>query len=151
MKTCFFIGHRNTPDTVLPALTQEVERHIVEYGVTDFVVGHYGRFDALAAQTVIDAKKRHPPVTLTMLLSYHPAERPVAAPEGYDGTLYPPGMERAPRRLAIVRANHWMLCNSGYLIAYVRHPSNGSREVLEAARRREARGLIRVTNLAGWI
>lgn len=34
---------------------------------------------------------------------------------------------------------------------YVRHPSNGSREVLEEARRREARGLIRVTNLAGWI
>ena len=28
MNTCFFIGHRNTPDTVLPALIQEVERLI---------------------------------------------------------------------------------------------------------------------------
>ena len=53
MKTCFFIGHRNTPDTVLPALIQEVERHIVEYGVTDFVVGHYWHFDTLAAQAVM--------------------------------------------------------------------------------------------------
>lgn len=151
MNTCFFIGHRNTPDTVLPALIQEVERHIVECAVTDFVVGHYGHFDMLAAQAVIDAKKRHPEVTLTMLLPYHPAERPIPALEGYDGTFYPPDMERVPHRLAIVRANRWMLCNSDYLIAYVRHPSNGSREVLEEARRREARGLIRVTNLAGWI
>ena len=107
-----FIGHRNTPDTVLPALIQEVERHIAEYGVTDFVVGHYGHFDTLAAQAVMDAKKRHPSVTLTMLLPYHPAERPIPAPEGYDGTFYPPDMGRVPRRLAIVRANHWMLCRN---------------------------------------
>ena len=112
MNTCFFIGHRNTPDTVLPALIQEVERHIAEYGVTDFVVGHYGHFDTLAAQAVMDAKQRHPAVTLTMLLPYHPAERPIPAPEGYDGTFYPPDMGRVPRRLAIVRANHWMLCRN---------------------------------------
>ena len=112
MNTCFFIGHRNTPDTVLPALIQEVERHIAEYGVTDFVVGHYGHFDTLAAQAVMDAKQRHPAVTLTMLLPYHPAERPIPAPEGYDDTFYPPDMGRVPRRLAIVRANHWMLCRN---------------------------------------
>ena len=50
MKTCFFIGHRETSERVLPALTQEVERHITEYGVTEFVVGHYGGFDRLGIQ-----------------------------------------------------------------------------------------------------
>ena len=49
MKSCFFIGHRNAPETLLPLLASAVERHITEYGVDDFVVGHYGRFDALAA------------------------------------------------------------------------------------------------------
>ena len=34
MAGCFFIGHRDTPDTVLPALAAEVERHIMEDGVT---------------------------------------------------------------------------------------------------------------------
>ena len=149
--TCFFIGHREASETILPALTQEVERHIAEYGVTEFVVGHYGGFDRLAASAVKQAKQRHPEVTLTLLLPYHPAEQPIPTPEGFDRTLYPEGMERVPRRLAIVRANHWMICNSDFLIAYVCHPSNGSREVLEEARRREARGLIRVTNLAGWM
>lgn len=43
-----------------------------------------------------------------------------------------------------------MLEHSSYLIAYVSHPSSGSREVLEAALRRQKHGLIHVTNLAGW-
>ena len=148
MAGCFFIGHRDTPDTVLPALAAEVERHIMEYGVVDFVVGHYGRFDALAAKAVMDAKKRHPAVTLTLLLPYHPAERAVDTPLGFDGTLYPPGMETAPKRLAILRSNHYMVEHSTHLIAYVTHPSAGSREVLEAALKRQKRSLIRVTNLA---
>ena len=148
MAGCFFIGHRDTPDTVLPTLAAEVERHIMEYGVVDFVVGHYGRFDALAAKAVMDAKKRHPMVTLTLLLPYHPAERAVDLPPGFDGTLYPPGMETAPKRLAILRSNHYMVEHSTHLIAYVTHPSAGSREVLEAALKRQKRSLIRVTNLS---
>ena len=47
MKTCFFIGHRNTPVNVYDRLLASVERHIIEYGVTDFVVGRYGNFDHL--------------------------------------------------------------------------------------------------------
>ena len=136
---------------MLPVLAQEVERHITEHGVTEFVVGHYGGFDRLAASAVREAKKRHPEITLTLLLPYHPVERPIPTPEGFDRTLYPEGMETVPKRLAIVRANHWMLCHSDYLIAYVSHPSAGSREVLEEARRREARGLMSVVNLASRI
>lgn len=44
----------------------------------------------------------------------------------------------------------FMLEHSSCLIAYVSHPSSGSREVLEAALRRQKHGLIHVTNLAGW-
>ena len=33
MKTCFFIGHRETGERILPALAQEIERHVTEYGV----------------------------------------------------------------------------------------------------------------------
>ena len=96
-KTCFFIGHRDTPDTIFPQLVDEVERHISAHGVGTFVVGHYGRFDALAARAVRDAKQRHPTVKLLLLLPYHPSERPISA-DGFDGTVYPAGMERVPRR-----------------------------------------------------
>lgn len=86
------------------ALADEVEHHITAHGVTSFFVGHYGNFDNMAAAAVIEAKKRHPEVTLTLLLPYHPFDRPIPQPDGFDGTFYPPGMERVPKRFAIVRA-----------------------------------------------
>lgn len=147
MATCFFIGHRDAKDTLLPALIAEVERHILEYGVTEFVVGRYGRFDGLAAQAVKQAKERHPNVTLIYLRPYHPAERPDETPKGFDGSFYPPGMERVPKRLSIVQANRYMVDHSDFLITYVWHPTSNSRELVEYAKKRERRGLIRVTML----
>lgn len=142
-KTCFFIGHRDAPDSLAPELDALVERHIAEYDVREFVVGRYGSFDALAASAVKRAKTRHPDVRLIYLRPYHPAERPEKTPSGFDGSFYPPGMERVPRKLAIVRANRYMVDNSDFLIAYAWHPGN-ARELVEYAKKREQRGLIAV-------
>ena len=92
MKSCFFIGHREASSEVLPALMKAVEQHIVEYGVTEFIVGNYGGFDHMAAKAVLEAKDRHPEITLSMLIPYHPAERPMEPSPGFDNTFYPPGM-----------------------------------------------------------
>lgn len=148
MVTCFFIGHRDAMDDLLPELVIEVERHITNYGVTEFVVGRYGRFDGLAARAVKLAKKQYPDVRLIYLRPYHPAERPEDTPKGFDGSFYPPGMESVPRKLAIVRANRYMVEHSDFLIAYTWHPASNSREVVEYAMKRERRGLIRVTMLS---
>lgn len=147
MLTCFFIGHREAPDSLLPQLFTEVERHIVEFDVTDFVVGNYGQFDLLVTKTVKAAKRNHPKVTLTLLLPYHPYDRPVPIPDGFDGTFYPPGMETVPKRAAIVRANHYMVDHCDYLISYAWHPASNARELVEYAKKREKRGLIQVTEL----
>ena len=56
MKTCFFIGHRNAPESLTPLLDEAIERHITEYGVAEFVVGHYGNFDMMVAGAVRRAK-----------------------------------------------------------------------------------------------
>ena len=135
-KRCFFIGHRDTPETVKPALQAAVEQHIVEYGVTEFIVGNYGGFDHMAAKAVISAKKRHPGITLSMLIPYHPAERPVEPPQGFDNTFYPPGMEKVPRKLAIVRANRFMVDHVDYLIAYAWHPASNARNLVEYAQKK---------------
>lgn len=138
--TCFFIGHHDAGADVLPLLVEAVERHITEYGVTDFYVGHYGNFDRMAAQAVKDAKNRHPKVTLTMLLPYHPFDCPMETPEGFDDMYYPPDMERVPKRYAIVRANRYVVDNSGYLIAYAQHHLGSSGDLVEYACKRELRG-----------
>lgn len=147
MKSCFFIGHREAPETLLPALRQTVEKHVSDYGVTAFVVGSYGGFDSLAASAVISLKRQYPQITLTLLIPYHPAERPIKTPPGFDNTFYPPGMEKVPRRLAIVRANRYMVDHADYLIAYAWHPASNARELVDYARKRERKGLITVTLL----
>ena len=50
-KSCFLIGSHLSPDTLSPLLDEAIKRHIAEYGVTEFVVGRYGRFDQLAAES----------------------------------------------------------------------------------------------------
>lgn len=59
-KSCFFIGHRDSDTEIYPSLLAEVERHVTEYGVTDFFVGHYGRFDRMAAPGSQGSKKVPP-------------------------------------------------------------------------------------------
>ena len=121
--------------------------HITENGVTEFIVGNYGGFDHMAAKAVIAAKAQHPDITLSMLIPYHPAERPVETPQGFDNTFYPPGMEKVPHKLAIVRANRYMVDHVDYLIAYAWHPASNARELVEYAKKKEQRNLISVTVL----
>ena len=129
-KTCFFIGHREAPESIYPELAQTVEQ-LIGQGVADFYVGNYGNFDRLAARVVIAAKQQRPEVRLTMLLPYHPAEREVVLPPGFYGSLYPPGMENVPRRFAIPRANCWMVEHCTHLVAYVTHPASNAGKVVE--------------------
>lgn len=111
----------------------------------EFFVGHYGRFDALAAHAVKDAKKRHPEVTLMLLLPYHPFDRPIQTPKGFDRTFYPPGMETVPKKIAIVRANRYMADTCNFLIAYVWHSGSNALELTEYT---QQRGKIHITHLS---
>ena len=101
-RSCFFIGHRHAEERIYEKLLTAVETHISTYGVTDFLVGHYGDFDRMAARAVAEARRTHPGISLTMLLPYYPEDRAISVPPIFDGTFYPPDME---------------LCD--YLIAYV--------------------------------
>ena len=147
--TCFFIGHHNAPQSVSPLLDEAVERHITEYGVTRFIVGHYGAFDSMAAGAVIHAKKEHENIELQLLLPYHPAERKIELPEGFDSSYYPEGMEKAPRRVAIVRANEYVIRHvCDYLICYDLYLATKTHDFVEVARVREVKGGLHVENLA---
>lgn len=148
MESCFFIGHHDAGDEVLPLLSEAVERHITIYGVSTFFVGHYGNFDRMAAQAVKAAKEQHPEIRLLLVLPYHPAIRPIEKPDGFDCTYYPWENERIPKRLAVLKTNQRMVQDCSCLIAYVVHFLGGSGQLLECARKREKRGLLHIENLA---
>lgn len=148
MPSCFFIGHRECTSEILPLALEAVERHIVEYGVTRFIVGGYGGFDSVAASAVTRAKKMHPEIEISQLIPYHPAERPTEPWPEFDTTYYPFEGRTPLRKFAIVKANEQMIHDCDYLIAYAWHPASNARTIVEKAQRLQKRGGIHVENLA---
>lgn len=147
MASCFFIGHRETDPALLPEIKAAAESLIRQQQVSDFYVGMYGSFDSLAGEAVLQLKRDYPDVRLFLVLPYHPADRPIEAPPGYDGTFYPDGMETVSRRYAIAKANRKMIDASDFLIAYVTHTVSNAYDLLKYAMRRRRKGLIQVVNL----
>ena len=143
MKTCFLIGHRDAPFMIREKLEKAIAAAITEYGVTEFAVGQDGAVARIAAGCLAEVKKTYPEIRLVLLLPYHPSERAVVLPAGFDGSFYPPRMEAVPRRLAIVRANEYMAKHCDLLIGYaVLQNSNPGRIM------RKARPDCTVVNLA---
>lgn len=148
MATCFLVGHHTIPEDITDRLDDAIERHITMNAVEEFVVGHYGAFDRLAARLLCHAKRRYPSILLTLLIPYHPGECVIELPKRFDRSFYPPGMETVPRRFAIIRANQYMVRNSDYLICYDRGYVGNTRELVALARRLEQKGQMHVENLA---
>ena len=148
MKSCFFIGHRDADERLLPRLELVVDRLIREENVRYFYVGGYGGFDRVAAAAVRRTKQKYPDITLILVLPYHPAERPTEAPDGFDGTYHPEGLENTPKRYAIVRANRIMVDTCDWMVCYIRHGASNSRKLLDYAEHLNNMGLIQIVNVA---
>lgn len=146
MNSCFLFGHRDSPYDIQSDIEVAVEQQYLNYGIRQYYVGGYGSFDSMAASAIKKVKKRYKDISLFLLLPYHPAERPVETPEGFDSTFYPP-LEKVPRRYAIVRANRYMIESCDSVICYVNHIGN-TRKLLEYAQRRAEKGGLFIENLA---
>ena len=88
-RSCFFIGHRHADGHIYEKLLAAVDTLISAYGVTDFLVGHYGDFDRMAARAVAEARRIHPGISLAMLLPYYPEDRTISVPPifGFDSSI----------------------------------------------------------------
>ena len=83
-----------------------------------------------------ETKQAHSEISLWLLLPYHPTEQKAEVPEGFDGSFYPEGMEKVPRRLAIVKSNRYMVEHVEYLIVYARYPASNTQKLLKYAQRK---------------
>ena len=130
MKTCFLIDHRDTGDEIYPALDAAIEAAIVEHGIQEFIVGHYGRFDRMAARALVTAKSKHREIKLTLLFPYL-THFPL--PEGFDGSVYPEGLETVPKRFAILQANYKIIDRCDLVIACLRYSHGGAYKCISHA------------------
>lgn len=144
VKQCFFAGHRDAPSDIFPQLLESVYQSVQNQRIQEFIVGNHGNFDYLAAQAVLKVKEKYPAIKLFLLLPYYSANINQILPQGFDGTYYPPDMEKVPQRFAIVTANRYVAAHSDYLIAYVWQVGSNSAKLVEYAKRKG----ITVDNIA---
>jgi hypothetical protein len=147
MNICFMFGHRDVSESILPQIERAVESHYLQLGVREFVVGNRGRFDALAARAVRTMKKRYADIVLTLLLAYYPTTGSKEHLAEYDSTLYPDGIERVPKRYAVISANRYMIERADSIICFVNHVGN-TVALLDAARQRNRKRNLPIENLA---
>lgn len=133
IKTCFLVGHRNTPTRVYDSLEKEIERHITEYGVKSFLVGCNGEFDRLATSVLRTAKHRHPNIILMQLLPFHPIEFPVEKPEWFDIAYHPVRMSEVPLIKRLRAMDSLAIELSEYVIAYAHQNASRADAVVKRA------------------
>lgn len=150
MRTCFFIGHRDAPSSVQNQLNETVEYLVKNCHVTGFVVGHYGDFDRMAISAVQRVICNYPEKELfaEILEPYLLDDRHGLLPHYFGGFYYPEGLETAPKRYCIEKANQLTLDQMDYLICYVTHDGGNAAKLLRRAKRMEKKGYIKVYNLA---
>lgn len=143
-KICFLFGQSLAPATVIELVEKAAEHHYLELGIKTFIIGSRGNFDSYGATAIKQLKRKYADITLLLLLAYHPAERSVLLSDGFDNSYYPP-LENVPKRLAIVKANQYMIDCADSIICYS-HSVGNSRKLFEYAIRRR-KGQIVIENL----
>ena len=131
MGICTFFGHRDCPETVLPALRDAVENAILRDGIDTFYVGREGAFDLLAAKVLLEMAQKYPHVRFFVVLAYLP--RVPLEGNLQERTILADGVEDAPRRFAISRRNEWMLARADVVIGFVTRSFGGAASFLGKA------------------
>ena len=131
-KSCCFFGHRDTPSSVRPKLTDVIMDLIEEHGVTDFFVGNQGAFDLLVLSVLKELAVSYPQIRYTVVLAYLPDDKSGIMEMN---TLYPEGLESVPKRFCIARRNDWLIRNSKYVICYVGHITGGAAQFMKKAQK----------------
>ena len=130
MLACTFFGHHDCPDTLMPQLEAAITLCIRD-GVSLFYVGNHGHFDALVLSALQRMQRIFPEIQYYIVLAY----LPTGATSSDVHSLFPEGIENAPRRFAISWRNRWMLARSDYVISYVAHSWGNASQLLALARR----------------
>ncbi len=149
---CCFTGHRQLPveqvGDIRTRLMETIEA-LVKEGVSEFRAGGALGFDTLAALAVLEAKERHPHISLVLMLPCRDQDKGWSAP---DKLRYREIIERADevkvlaehyyRGCMFVR-NRALVDGSDYCIAFLRENAGGTKMTVSYAEKQN----LKIINL----
>jgi len=128
-----FFGHKDTPWHIEPLLEQTVQRLIEENEDITFLVGTHGAFDRMVQVVLKEAAERYPRISCNIVLSYLPKDNS----ELYElPTLFPEGIELAPKKFAISFSNNYMVNECDAVVCYITHDWGGAAQFVERAKKK---------------
>lgn len=131
--TCCFIGHKDTPQSLFPAVMFKIAE-LIDMGADTFYVGHNGAFDRMAYNTIRGRiELLNEKLNLNVVLAYIP--KPGERPE-YEYTVYPEELEKVPKRFAISKRNEWMIDRSDIVVCHVTKTFTNARKFRDYAIRK---------------
>lgn len=148
MKRVTFCGHRSLAGVNTARLKEllcvEIQNSISN-GAIEFLLGGFGEFDIMCAETVRAFKKKYPQIKSVLVVPYIDK---VYNEDLYDCSEYPP-IENVPKRYAIPKRNEYMINMSDYVIAFVKEKFGGAYAMLKYAQRRKKK-IINLYNMSNW-
>ena len=128
--TVTFFGHKDTPKEIEPTLRSTLIDLIENKNVTVFYVGNNGSFDTMVRRQLENLSQTYP-ITYNVVLAYLPTKK--SEYDDYTNTIYPEGLETAPKRFAISWRNKWMIKQSDIVVTYVTHNFGGAAQFKKLA------------------
>lgn len=122
MQACTFFGHQDCPISLRSDIKAAIENLINEKGIKTFYVGTQGKFDQMVQSVLEELSAEYPELIYFVVLAYMPCN----SDKNMEHTLYPEGIETAPKRFAIPWRNRWMLKRVDYVITYIEHDWGGA-------------------------
>lgn len=135
MKSCTFFGHRDCPETIKPKIHAAVVDLIENHGVTMFYVGNQGNFDHMVRSVLKEVTTAYPEVGYAVVLAYMPSDKSPNFLEDFSDTMLPEGIEKVPKRYAILWRNKWMVTHADYVMTYITHSYGGAAKFQELAKK----------------
>ena len=134
---CTFFGHHDCPSTIKPKLRDVLIDLIENQSVNMFYVGNQGHFDSMVRAILRELQTAYPQIGYAVVLAYLPEKQIEGYIEDYADSMLPEGIERVPRRFAIVWRNKWMLRRSDYVVTYITHSWGGAAQFAAMAERQK--------------
>lgn len=134
--TCSFFGHKDAPSNIYPTLVETINELITNHEINSFLVGNQGSFDSMVLRALRQLKQEHPHISYNVVLAYMPIEKQEYDPYAFGETMIPEGLETVHPRYAISWRNKWMVNESEYVVAYVKHSWGGAAKYLELAQKK---------------
>ena len=144
MTVCTFFGHSECYGLDAAVLRSTIE-DLIKQGVTEFLVGNQGQFDAMVRNCLKSLQQQYPDIRYTVVLAYLPKEK--GEFEDFSDTMYPEGIECVHPKFAIDWRNRFLISSADVCLCFINRTFGGAYKFAHMAK---TRGLT-VVNLGNAI